>query len=272
MKKIVLLQLLLMSTIIFAQNELNNYKYIIVPVQFDAFKSPNQYKTSTIIKLLLTEKGLNVIYSDKLPPELVSNRCLALVANLKDDSNMFTTKTTLVFKDCNSTEIYTTKEGTSKMKEFNASYSEAITDALASLSGFNYVYKETSKQPLAVSSTNDKPKFLESHKEEPAFKKEIIEIQEPITNESATVKTTNTKFAEQDKDASLYAQHISNGYQLVDSTPKIVMKICRTSQPNIFIGENEQGVSGLVYSINGLWYFEFYDRGVLKSQALNIKF
>ena len=50
------------------------------------------------------------------------------------------------------------------------------------------------------------------------------------------------------------------------------MKIYKTSQPNVFIGENENGVSGLVYSINGAWYFEYYSGDVLKSESLNVKF
>ena len=272
MKKILSVLLFLFCAITFAQQELNNYKYIIVPVHFEAFKSPNQYNTSTLIKYLLTEKGMNVVYNDKLPQILNSNRCLALTVELKDNSNMFTTKAALVFKDCNSNTIYSTKEGKSKIKEVQASFSEAINDAASSLSGYNYVYNEAANEPITISFKNDVQKLPEVKTKELVAEKEIIEIQEPIITESSQVKNVITTVEQESTVAGLYAQNISNGYQLVDSTPKIVMKIYKTSQPNVFIGENENGVSGLVYSINGAWYFEYYSGDVSKSESLNVKF
>src|SRR5690606_40364685 len=101
------------------QEQLNEYKYIIVPKRFDDFKNENQYKTSTLIKYLFEQKGFNAVYDDALPPDLSQNRCLGLLANLKDDSNMFTTKVRIVLKDCNSKEVFITEEGTTKIKEYD---------------------------------------------------------------------------------------------------------------------------------------------------------
>ena len=176
MRKLSSILLLLFCSFIYAQQEINQYKYIIVPVQFEAFKSPNQYKTSTLIKFLLSEKGMNVVYSDKLPSELKSNRCLAVVAELVDDSNMFTTKATVVFKDCNSVEIYRTKEGTSKLKDFNASYAEAINDALSSFSTFNYAYNGSSKESLETVTPVDIVEQAEVKSEAPIKRKDIVRV------------------------------------------------------------------------------------------------
>ena len=37
----------------------------------------------------------------------------------------------------------------------------------------------------------------------------------------------------------LYAQAIANGFQLVDSTPKITLRMYATSQANFFIAEGD---------------------------------
>ena len=273
MKKLSSILLLLFCSFIYAQQEINQYKYIIVPVQFEAFKSPNQYKTSTLIKFALSEKGMNVVYSDKLPSELKSNRCLAVVAELIDNSNMFTTKATIVFKDCNSSEIYRTKEGTSKLKDFNASYAEAINDALSSFSDFNYVYNGSSKESIETNSRIEEVNKAEVKSESLSNTIDIVSVEEQQVNEVTVVNTDDTTFQKENPTVSnLYAQGITNGFQLVDSTPKIVMKIHKTSQPNIFIGEKENGVFGLLYSVNGAWYFEYYAGEVLKKEPLNIKF
>ncbi len=70
---------------------------------------------------------------------------------------------------------------------------------------------------------------------------------------------------------TLYAQEIQNGFQLVDSTPKIVLKIFRTSVPKVFTAKGEKG-AGVVYQKDEKWYYEFYKGEDLTVQELNIKF
>jgi hypothetical protein len=70
---------------------------------------------------------------------------------------------------------------------------------------------------------------------------------------------------------TLYAQPIENGYQLVDATPKLVLKIFNTSQPDYFTAVSE-AKNGVVFKKEGVWYFEYYENSVLKSDKLNIKF
>ena len=40
-----------------ANAQLNSYKYIIVPKKFEAFKSVNEYQTSTLVKYFFEENG-----------------------------------------------------------------------------------------------------------------------------------------------------------------------------------------------------------------------
>src|SRR5690606_5466586 len=109
-----------------AHAQLDPYKYIIVPKKFDAFNSENQYHTSTLVTTYLSAYGLTAVYDDALPLDLAENRCLGLIANILDDSSMFTTKLKVSLKNCQNQEVFTTREGKSKAKEFDVAYREAL--------------------------------------------------------------------------------------------------------------------------------------------------
>lgn len=67
----------------------------------------------------------------------------------------------------------------------------------------------------------------------------------------------------------LYAQAIPNGFQFVDTTPKIVLKLENTMQHNYFNADKKNGV---VYMKNGGWVFEYFLDGELIVEKLNVKF
>lgn len=287
-----------------SQESINAYKYIIVPKKFDSFKEVNQFKTSTMLKFLFVQKGFNTVYDDQLPTDLNSNHCLGLTANLIDDSNMFTTKTTIVLKDCNGAEIFRTEEGISKEKEYKAAFNEAIKEAMNSFSTGTYAYKSKLdyKEPITVSFKND-VKRLEEHKEDVADKnisKEVHEVDIAVvpTVKGNAVTQIATDTVQSFKDVSpvasdykkvekalkeqvvleqpnmedvMYAQVVPNGYQLVDSTPKIRMKLLKSSIENVFMAETNEK-SGMVYIKDGSWIFEYYSGEQLIQEPLNIKF
>lgn len=259
-----------------SQAELNNYKYVIVPTKFDAFKQENQYQTSTLIKYLLVENGFNAVYDNALPEDLLSNRCLGLLLGLTDDSSMFTTKIVLTLKDCFSKEVYTTKEGSSKEKDFKTAYSEAIKESItSSLSGAGYKYSpESSGAPVVVGYRDDVKKPQEDA---------VSDVKNvpppPIVQQSATLEVQSYKSMEPvpsnitkaNTASVLYAQAISNGFQLVDSTPKIKYRIYRSSLADVFLAESD-GIHGLVLKKGDKWHFEYYEGDQLMVHELNIKF
>lgn len=272
MKNIFFILMFLFCSVLFGQELLNNYKYIIVPKQFDNFKEQNQYQTSTLLKFLFVEKGFNVVYDDKLPIELKTNRCNALVAEIEDNSNMFTTKTTITLKDCESMVVFKTREGISKTKEFKGAYSEAIRDAFRSFSNYTYEYSNSTSEPIKVSIEN----YAKSQEiEQPIESTKVIEIEQAeIETAVVDVKTimAEVKSTPIISESSLYAQSILNGYQLVDNTPKIIMKIYKTTQATVFLGEETSGANGLVFNRGGVWIFEYYENEKLKEKQLDIKF
>ncbi len=287
--KNLLLPILLFSCInAFSQGELNDYKYIIVPKKFDGFKKENQYKTSTLIKYLFTQNGFNTIYDDALPAELNGNRCLGLLVFLDDQSSMFTTKTSLVLKDCASKEIFITLQGRSKEKNYNEAYNEVLTDAFESIKALDYEYvaQNNQTQPLTISFKNDvknvekqevkKSKNKKDNlviKQEATPEKQLYESKEPVTSRIRKAELGPEEKAKPLKNNSniLYAQKIPNGYQLVDSTPKIRIRIYKSSMPNYYLAQSDNK-NGLVYNKDGKWYFEYYAGDVFQIEELNIKF
>jgi hypothetical protein len=270
----------------YSQGNLNEYKYIIVPKKFDAFRKENQYKTSTLVKYLFTQKGFNTVYDDALPKDLNSDRCLGLIVSVKDESSMLNTKASLVLKDCSSQEVLSTLTGKSKVKEFEDAYKEAITEAFGTIQALDYTYapKERNSEPITVSFKND-VKDMEK-KREPKNKvnevvvkqvatpeEQVYKSNEPVVSKIEKAVPLSKEATNNEKNDSniLYAQEIPNGFQLVDSTPKIRLKLLRTSIPDVYTVEHDKD-NGVVYKKDGKWFLEYFIGDTLKTEELNIKF
>lgn len=311
MKSIIMTIVLMVSFATSAQVDLSDYKYIVIPKKFDGFKQVNQHRTSTLAKYLFSKKGFTTVYDDNLPTELNSNRCLGLYVDLIDNSSMFTTKTSLVLKDCTGKEVLMSGEGRSKSKLFEEAFNESITKAFNSFVGLNYSYKpkmiEKQEEPVTISFKNDvktvernekinknqrkgveqvateemqiykdRTPTASNYKKAREIEKKVGEEKTSIEEQSNTTETpipTNNETAASDKALSgvLYAQELPNGYQLVDSTPKIQLKMYKSSMPNVYVAKAE-GKDGVVYTSDGKWFFEYYNGGTMAVEELNIKF
>ncbi len=287
--KNLLLPIFLFSCInAFSQGDLNDYKYIIVPKNFDGFKKENQYKTSTLIKYLFAQNGFNAVYDDALPDELSDSRCLGLLVFLDDQSSMFTTKTSIVLKDCSSKDVFTTLQGRSKEKNYNKAYNDALTEAFESIKALDYVYSPNDGQSgqLTVSFKNDVKNVEKQEVKKPKNKKEdavitqeatpekqVYKSKEPVISQIKKGKPSSEEMAKPSKNDLniLYAQEIQNGFQLVDSTPKIRIRMFKSSTPNYYLAQSGNQ-NGLVYKKDGKWYFEYYVGDDFQIEALNIKF
>jgi len=58
---------------------------------------------------------------------------------------------------------------------------------------------------------------------------------------------------------------------LIDTTPKIVLTLLKTSEENYYIASNGT-VNGIVLKENENWFFEYYKDGKLISDKLLVKF
>ena len=273
----------------FSQSNLNDYKYIIVPKGYDFLKGNNQYRLNELTKFLFEKQGfLTLMEGENYPDELVKNRCLALRSDVTKDSGIFKTKLSVGLKDCNDQTVYTTQVGESREKDYEKAYHTALRNAFKSFDGINYHYvpkpinevvetKEESNNNVAVTQEiqelKEEIKNLKQEKKievvEPvvpqmAEKTEAIVDETPI--EKGNVIKADVKVVSLDV---LYAQSIENGFQLVDSSPKVVYKIKKTSLENVFLVE---GFDGTLLNKKGQWILEYYENGYLKQKVLNIKF
>ena len=264
-----------------AQEALSAYKYVIVPTKFDGFRKQNQYQTSTLIKYLLVERGLNAVYEDDLPLDLYQDKCLGVKALLVNESGTFTTKAHIEFQDCQLQEVYRTKTGSSKIKDFKGAFQEVIREAMGSLNNYNYTYSPKEEKETVTVSFKDDVKSLdeandqvkvkkESSAEETskmeAPEKEILPHKETIEIQQESVPTENIE-----EDLTWYAQEIPNGFQLVDKSPKVRLKLYRTQQEGVYLAEGES-LNGVVYSEGGTWYLDYYQEGKLVHKPLKLKF
>ncbi|MGX5688579.1 hypothetical protein [Arcticibacter tournemirensis] len=248
MKRYFLLIFVFISISGYAQNNLNNYRYIIVPKKFSFFKEEDQHKLNTLSKALLEAKGFTVYFDDtELPDDIAANKCKALSYELQERKTMFATNLTFSLKDCKGNVLYKSKEGKSREKDFRASYTLALRDAFEPFNEVQYVYTapaEATIQPHADAQSAVTPVSTTASS--------------PAIAPSATAET-------------LYAQPTASGYQLIDTTPKVILTLLKTSVEGYFIG-NTSASNGIVFKKNDSWFFEYYKNGKLVSETLLIKF
>ncbi len=270
MKKYILLLLFALGSMSFVLGQLNDYKYIIIPKKFDVFKKENQFRTSTLMKYLFTNEGFDTVYDGSFPMDLQADPCLGLKADLVDDSTLFSTKASIALRDCNGVVVFETYQARTKIKEYEQAYKEVISEAFGALRGLNYRYspkkKDKPESPITVSFKND-VKSLEEESEADTTMGSQQET-EVAVGDDQTVDIAPTMDSV-DKDV-LYAQPTENGFQLVDTTPKVVYVLKSTSAPGVFLVTKE-GRNGVVFKEGGKWYVEFDEKGG-KAKELNIKF
>lgn len=270
------------------RSQLNQYKYLVVPVKFDGFKQQNEHKTSTMTKFCLVREGFNVVYDDNLPEDIRQNRCLGLYVDLKDNSSMFTTKVNFVFKDCDGNEIFKTIEGRSKAKDFVKAYKEAIEEAILPLKKLNYTYEgknavtessgNTVQETVTVNMGNDVKKIVERPQEEYVVEDKATEeeqVYDTVAISETTIKNNRENISEPNENSepqTLYAQEIDNGYQLVDTTPKVVYKLTKTALENTYLVEGIDSGNGLLYKKEEKWILEYNSKNGKTVRELVIKF
>ena len=286
---ITMMMICLVVTSVFSQSDLNDYKYVIVAKKYDFLKEADQYQLNSLSKFLFNKYGFEALTEgEKYPEDLLKNRCLALNADALKDPGMFKTKLAVQLTDCNDQLVYTTNLGVSREKEFKKAYVEAIRDAFKSFETFNYKYqpKEKTTTAKAEESVDKKEVVKEIQKlrqEIESLKKEKLEVvnenqeqvvsiaEVKILDEKTPVVEKITEITQVNENPSniLYAQETENGFQLVDSSPKVVFKIIITGVNNIFLVENE---TAIIYKKGDSWILESSESGSSTIKELNIKF
>lgn len=270
---------------VFSQSNLNNYKYVIVPSKFDFLKEKDQYQLNALAKFLFNKYGFEtLIEGESYPDDLARNRCLGLRSNVTKGSGMFKTKLTIALKNCDDQSVFVSKIGESREKEYGRAYTLALRSAFESVKELNHTYKP-SEDNVVVSTTTEVEATSKVTMEIEALKNEIQNLkaeketalinqseEQGIVQNGRLEEGSNTSIETELKEVVsrvLYAQEIENGFQLVDSTPKVVYSVKQTGLDNVFLVE---GKNAVLYKKENTWILEYYSGNTLKRQQLNIKF
>jgi hypothetical protein len=251
--------------IVSAQNfTLDTYKYVIVNSKYDFVKSTDGYQTSSLTKFLFDKMGFETyLDNQEYPDELAMNPCAALYVDIKDDSGMLLTRSMIELKDCKGKVLYTTPKGTSRFKQYVKAYRESIKEAFQSIRALGYNYDASLQNQPSRRTIVKKDETEEQTKK--VKRKPIM-----VTKEVSVKKTTSKEPQnEKPKLETLYAQPNENGFQLVNTEPKIVFVLLKTSDANKFFIKDKNGT----FTKKGdVWLAEYYENGVLVTKNYQIKF
>ena len=242
-----------------AQQSLNSYKYVIVPKQYGFLNKEDQYQLNSLTKFLFKKEGFVVLYDiEQKPEELVTNPCSGLSSRVKNESGLFSTKLIIELVNCRGEVIFTSPEGKSKEKDYKRAYQEALRDAFNAIGNLNYSYEPQTK-----------PENIKRIEPTEIREDEVKEVPFKVIEETPKkIQTVTEPVKEVSKDI-LYAQPNALGFQLVDSTPKIVYVLLKTDDKDIFIIKDTDGI--LVQS-GGKWFAKFYEGDKFVVKELSIKF
>lgn len=243
-----LLIALLTSVIGFSQS-VNDYKAVIVPLKYDFLKTENQYRLSTMTKANLLKAGFQAFYGNEQLPAEFGDRCDLLYVDVKRDNGFLVTKLFIEFRDCYGKVIFTSQVGKSKEKEYESAYRESLELAFVSVNALQYKYNGKSANTVKTATAS---------------------IPATVQTVAATAVVA-APVADMTDPNLLYAQPTENGYQLIDKTPKVVMKLLKTSRPDSFIAIKD-GIQGSLNAKDNQWFFEYYKNDQLVSEKVVVKF
>ena len=261
MKTRILFLMLFVASYSFSQT-INDYKAVIIPMKYDFQKSENQYRMQTITKLNLQKAGFQAFYATESMPTEFNDRCDLLYVDVKKENAFLVSKLYITFKDCFGTIIFQSSIGKSKEKEFDLAYKDALDEAFLSVYALNYEYNGTK----AGSKAAVVPAVAAPTAVVPSA---VIPVVVPVA--AANTEANDLKTSENNSGALLYAQPTSYGYQLIDSEPKVVMKVYKTSNPASYMAA-KGSVQGVLVSKDNQWFFEYYQGDKLISEKVNVKF
>ncbi len=239
MRKSILIVALLVINVLFGQN-LNQYKYVQVPTKFSFQQEKDQYRLNNLAKAFMKQYGFDAYFdTDNLPNDFLTTNCNKIFLDVISNSGVFTTKLLVVLKDCKGTVLYTSKEGSSRDKDYAIAYNQSLRMAFESMKNLNYRYTETTAAET-FTTVAEKVKGLKIISEEKYL-------------------------------PPLLAKPTENGFQLLNAESELMFTILRTSNQNIFLATKSK-VQGVIYKEKNQWFFEYYKDGILNQEALAIDF
>lgn len=248
---------LLSTSILFAQKDLNAYKYIVVPNQYEFQKSEDQYQINSLLKFLFEKEGYNV-YSTAtaFPQDLAQSPCLALKAIVNNDSGMLSTKVTISLVDCYNTVVFTSIEGKSKIKDYKKAYHEAIRNAFVGIQELEYEYTGSENTNLNIVEKNTEN--ITESKVEVVPAATLTEVdkkpENPVVASEISEPVTQNNVIE--------ANEISSAQKVAETAVIIPVVVSEKSNVN-----EVKSVEKTVYSIEGKYFIDMWGECVISKKG-----
>lgn len=246
------LYLLLFVTSYSFSQSVNDYKAVIVPLKFDFMNTDNQYRLATLSKFNLTKAGFVAFYRNETLSKDYNDRCSLLYFDVVKEKAFLATKLHIVLNDCNGKIVYKSESGYTKEKDTQLAYTEALNKAFESVYALQYKYNGGNLVEINLDT-----KTVET----PVIPQVMVSI--IASNESKSMENATADL--------LYAQQTSTGFQLIDSTPKVVMKVFKTTNNSCYIA-TKGSIQGVLVAKDNQWFFEYYQNSELISEKINVKF
>lgn len=228
--------ILLLCTWMATAQQMTDFKYVVIPERFSVQEKPGQFDLNAITKAYFQQIGYVVLMSGQALPDDGAKNCEKLYVDVKGSSSMFITKLQVELKDCNNKIVFQSATGSDKNKNNQIAYRKALGMALKSIGEGR------------ISGQESPP--------------EIVDLR--AAQQTVVLKETF-------ETPVLYAQPIANGYQLIDSTPRIVLKIYTTSQEHVYSATDEN-TSGVFLKQGDVWVYEFFEQGAKHTRTYTVKF
>ncbi|WP_157491913.1 hypothetical protein [Gelidibacter mesophilus] len=276
----------------FSQENINAYKYVVVPTSYTFLSEPDQYQTNSLTKFLFEKYGFTVLMADEeFPEDLNNNRCLGLYADVEKQKAFLNTKLQVHLKDCNNKLVLSSDVGQSREKEYSKVYNLALRDAFKSFETLNYSYqpsanitsKSTIKPSENVKASKEQEEIARLKREVEALKgKEVIDeavvvgaatgatiekVQGEATEKVATTLKNETKSDESMQ--TLFANPVDNGFTITDASSKVLYHLIFSGKEDVYI---VKGQDAIVYKMNNTWIVSKANDSGVTIKTLNMKF
>ncbi len=186
--------LISVTTKIYSQKSLNEYSYVIVSEQFEFQKEKDKYQLNSLTKFLFNKYGFHAFFDREVPNNV--KRCDGLWAEAVGSPGFIYTRVQLILTDCNGVEVFRTKFGNSKIKDYQKAYYESMREAFEDIKLLHVQQKdiieveitqESNEKTTLPSTTKTKVNGLTTSKTDAAI---IVESSSVLAN-LPTSKYTN---------------------------------------------------------------------------------
>ncbi len=230
-----------------AQNSINDYNIAVIPARMEFQKQPDQHKVNTHFRMFMEKFGFSAyLDTDIIPAEIAALPCNKVYGSVIDNSNLFMTKVRVVLSDCSNRVLFTSDEGTSREKDYERAYLQALRGAFAS---FERTYKYSGKKLEAGTPS--------------------VPLASSLKTEVANAPKVSSEPVIASERMAIVAKATASGYELTDAAGKHVMTLLRTSKPEMFIAQ-AGSIPGVFVKVGSEWRWEFYEKGNFMSVKMPV--